>query len=152
MEIRKANKEDAREIVSLLKEYEEHENFLDSSFELSSIKELSATVSKQFKNKDVIYLIADNNFNLVGLLSYSLERRGKNKVGVLQDIIITKDFRKKGIGKKLVDEAIKIMKKEGCLFVRSFVMANNTDAQTFWKNMDFSLKEMHGYMIRRNLK
>lgn len=152
MNIRKASLKDINEIVKLDHQYEKYENNLDKSFKITPFNESKNQLIKRIKNKEVSFIIAEENNTPFAAISLSIDKRGKTKIGLIQNLFISKEYRGKGIGEKLVNLALEALKKEGCLYVKSFVTLKNKKAQSFWKKRGFSLEEIKGYKIMKRLK
>jgi ribosomal protein S18 acetylase RimI-like enzyme len=72
------------------------------------------------KNPDLSVLIEESN-EIIGTALGSYDGRR----GYLQKVVTDKNFRKKGIGKQLVDEVVKRLKKVGALYVPISVEEKN---------------------------
>lgn len=139
MKIRGAKKEDIREIAKLMHQYDVYENNLDKRIEISSVKSYEKEISEFSKNKSTIFLVGEENGEIVGFINFAIDRRGKMKIGVLQDIFVKENFRRRKIGEKLVDYVLTKMKKEKCQFVKSAVRVKNKKAQKFWERQGFKI-------------
>lgn len=149
MKIRKATKKDLDEISKLNYEYGEYENELDKNVKNSSLKDIKKQDLKYFKLGTIYFLIEENK-KVIGSLSINLDKRGKENVGVLHTLIITKEARGKGYGFRLVNYAFDYFKKHNCRRVRTFIHFANKNAQEFWKKQGFELE--HGYTAVKILK
>lgn len=79
-----------------------------------------------------IVAIYDNN--IIG--SIGLDHINKRSSCLLR-LFVHQDFRKCGIGSKLVNECCKISKESGCETV-GLLLAKNNDAESFYNKLDFS--------------
>jgi len=93
-----------------------------------------------------IFVVRDKNKEIVGmvtLIGYP-QIEGMMKVW-LEDLVVDKNHRKKGLGKKLVKEALKkareLKKKSVCFTSR----LSRKIANKFYKKMGFKLKETNYY-------
>jgi N-acetylglutamate synthase-like GNAT family acetyltransferase len=148
MKIRKANNKDLKSIAKLLLEYDAYEHSLDKNVKLFSLKEVEKA-EKEHMDFGTIYFLAETDKNLLGVLNVNVDRRGKEKIGVLHTLIITKEARRNGIGSKLVKYAFNYFKKKGCSRVRTFIHIANKNALGFWKKQGFHTEE--GYTTSRRL-
>jgi ribosomal protein S18 acetylase RimI-like enzyme len=149
VKIRKATKKDLKEISKLMYEYNEYENKLNKEVELLSLEE-NEKEDKIFFDLGTSYFILEDSKGIHGALTANLERRGKELAGVLYTLIISKDSRGKGYGKKLVKFVINYFKEKGCRRIRTFVHTKNKNAKAFWEKQKFELEE--GYFATRMLK
>lgn len=81
---------------------------------------------------------------VVGMVSllYSISTALGGKVAILEDMVIDKDFRKKGLGKELLQEAIAFAKQRNCLRLTLLTDVDNETAIRFYQNVGFSLSKM----------
>ena len=63
--------------------------------------------------------------------------------GIIYHLMVKPEYRKKGIGKKLLKKAESSLKKEGIRKIMIFVFKKNKTGNTFWEN--------NGYKIRKDL-
>lgn len=149
MKIRKATKIDMNEISKLNHEYGKYENELDKEVHNSSLKDIKKQDLKYFKLGTIYFLIEEDK-KVIGSLSINVDKRGKENVGVLHTLIITKEARGKGYGARLVNYAFDYFKKHKCIRVKTFIHFANKNAQIFWKKQGFELE--HGYTGVKTLK
>jgi len=94
--------------------------------------------SKKFRN--VFYVIKSQD-QVIGYCMYHLKpafsSRGFEKKSVVYSIAVDTKFRKKGFGKKLLEESIKEMKLNGVLSVFLYVNVNNTHAINLYRKTGF---------------
>lgn len=64
--------------------------------------------------------------------------------GYLHHLAVEKEFRKKGIGRELVEMCIQNLNKEGITKIRAFVLDTNSVALSFWKNLGF-IEQVYDY-------
>jgi len=81
---------------------------------------------------------------VVGMVSllYSISTALGGKVAILEDMVISKDFRGKGLGKELLNEAIAYAQERGCLRLTLLTDFDNETAIRFYQNAGFSLSKM----------
>lgn len=81
---------------------------------------------------------------VVGMVSllYSISTALGDKVAILEDMVIDKDFRRKGLGKELLQEAIDFAQKRGCLRLTLLTDYDNETAIRFYQSAGFSLSKM----------
>jgi len=138
MKIREATKRDLNQIAELLNEYTKYEHSLDKKIRVESLKELKKEETKHF-SEGAIYFIAEEKGNAIGCLNANIDRRGKSKIGVIHNLIITKNARGKGYGDELVKYVFNYFKKKGCKRVKTFIFLKNKKAKDFWSKKGFNL-------------
>lgn len=81
---------------------------------------------------------------VVGMVSllYSISTALGGKVAILEDMVVAKEFRRKGLGKELLYEAIAFAKQRGCLRLTLLTDFNNETAIKFYQSAGFSLSKM----------
>ena len=81
---------------------------------------------------------------VVGMVSllYSISTALGGKVAILEDMVMAKDFRGKGLGKELLQEAIDFAQKHGCLRLTLLTDFDNEAAIRFYQSAGFSLSKM----------
>ena len=101
-----------------------HLNYLNLLTQLTKldIRTIDQNIFNSFidklNNNHIILVIEDNLKNcIIGTITILIEQkliRNFGKVAHIEDVVIDKDFRGKGIGKLLIQEAIKIAYKNKC--------------------------------------
>lgn len=126
MEIRTATREDAEAIteqnISLAKESENI--LLKPTIVLAGVKALLSDKNKGF------YLVAENNGTIVGQLMITVEWSDwRNKtIWWVQSVYVQKEWRKKGLFTKLLDEIRKKARLQGVAFLRLYAHKDNRSA------------------------
>lgn len=149
MKIRIATIKDLKEIAKLFLEYDEYECKLDKNVKKCSLNEIEKD-EKEHMEFGTIYFILEEKGKTIGALNVDIDRRGKERIGILHTLIITKEARGNGYGNKLVDYALAYFKKQNCRRVKTFIHIANKNALGFWKNRGFNFEE--GYTASKKLK
>lgn len=89
-------------------------------------------------------LVLKGDSNILGMVSllYSISTALGGKVAILEDMIIHKDYRKQGLGKELLGEAIRFSKERNCLRLTLLTDFNNDAAINFYQQFGFKKSEM----------
>lgn len=61
--------------------------------------------------------------------------------GYIYHTAVNPDYRKQGIGKKLVDNAMRALEKEGINKVALVVFEKNKIGNDFWENIGFTVRD-----------
>jgi len=89
-------------------------------------------------------LVIKGGGKILGMVSllYSISTALGGKVAILEDMIIHKNCRKKGLGKELLSEAISFSKERNCLRMTLLTDFNNDVAIKFYQQFGFKKSEM----------
>ena len=130
------------------KEFQEHINslieeeamiLLDQKQTLKEEQEWLKNELKNIKRKIQVMLIAQDGNKIVGISEIKLKRGKESHVGEL-GISVRKEYRGRGLGKKLMAEILKSAKKElkpKIKIVRLSVFPENKIAQNLYKKFGF---------------
>lgn len=90
-------------------------------------------------------LVLKINNQLVGMVSllYLISTAMGGKVAMLEDMIIAREQRSRGLGKQLLLAAVEFARKQGCLRITLLTDAVNTAAQQFYQQQGF----IHSAMV-----
>lgn len=128
--IRKAEANDFIQVYELIKElavFEKEPN--EPSNPLKKFVEEGTAKNPRFQ-----VLVAEDAGNIVGIaLYYYGYSSWKGSMLYLDDLVIKETYRKRGIGKKLMDELINIAKEERINQIRWHVLDWNENAINFYK-------------------
>jgi ribosomal protein S18 acetylase RimI-like enzyme len=89
-------------------------------------------------------LVLKKEEKVIGMVSllYSISTALGAKVAILEDMIISKEYRGQGLGSKLLTEAIRFANERGCMRITLLTDYNNDPAITFYKKFGFSKSAM----------
>ena len=114
--------------------YRYHQNGRPDIFINVSNDTLKEDLIKGFE--EFKYLIAIENEKVVGYLAYKIKVKHSKKLYVDQ-LIVTEENRRKGIGKKLMDYAEQIANKENCDRLELDCWTFNKNALNMYENIGF---------------
>ena len=149
MKIKKATLKDVKEIAELSLEYAKYESKLNKEIKIKSLREIEKEERNWIK-LGTKYILAKEGKETLGILSFNIDRRGKEKVGVLHTTIIKEKSRGKGVGKALVNYVLDYFKKNKCRRVKTFIHIKNKNAFKFWTKQGFETEE--GYTAEKRLR
>lgn len=134
---RLAVRSDSPQIVALLREIMTYH-----SVQPPEGCELTACVETILDSRDHVFLVAEDNGRLIGMcaLLFSMSTWSAAPTCEIQDLIVTEDMRRQGLGRGLVDAASDLARARGC--ARVFMLAEywNLDAQAFYRRLGLSEK------------
>jgi len=141
LKIRQAKKEDLPEILSLLEG-------------LSGTKPDQGKALKLFdetlKSKVYFTFVAVSDGKIAGtasILLFPSLQRGR-PWGLIDNVVVGKDYRQKGVGRKLIEAAVKFAKGKDCYKIILTARFARTGAHEFWQKLGF---KKHGFSFRMDL-
>ena len=141
MEIRKAKKEDMKDIQKLRYLLAKYEKYLGLNI---VIPEWAYTYVGEkdfnyFLNKQYIFVAIEDN-KIVGFITGEIFKKKawyNVQLGEINNIFVLEEYRQKGIGKKLVKTMIDTFKQEGITNIDLYTFGNNIDAIKFYEKIGF---------------
>ena len=136
MNIRVGTQEDLPQVLDLIKELAEYER---------APQEVDNTVERMERDgfgpeKVFDFLVAEENNKIIGLaLYYWSYSTWKGKCIYLEDLIVTQNQRRKGIGRMLFDQLIQIAKTKDARRLSWQVLEWNEPAIEFYKSIGAQL-------------
>ena len=117
LKIRKATHKDVKNITSLWCEFidlhESYDNYYKKANNGSSV--FSEFINKHISERNSLVLVGLINKEICAYLLASIEKRpsvfSETKYGYISDIAVTKNYRRRGIGEKLYNEALEWFQK-----------------------------------------
>lgn len=140
--IRKAKVGDAREIHLIQRKTKEFVISDGSKYDFFDQDEIKDWIRK----KDYIALVAENNSKVVGFL---LARMATRYWCLIEAISIEEKFKRRGIGKSLLKELYKELKKYDVYIVQAFVRSDMKQPQIFWKKQGFKPRKTFTWFDKR---
>ena len=98
-------------------------------------KEYLLEISKKWPEG---FLVAKINKEIVG---YAIGEKNKD-LGLIVSVAVKKEWRRKGIGRKLVEKLLENFKKEGMKIVFLHVREENKEAINFYLALGFKIREL----------
>ena len=141
MEIRKIELKDLDRVFELLNE------LYQNKLQYNRFKEI---YDLKLNDKNSYYIVAIVDNKIVGVLTLELQiklHRARCQ-SFIEDLIVDKDYRGKGIGKALIEEAIRFSKQNDCEVVELTSFLDNVDAHRFYEKNGFI---KHSYKFKMYL-
>lgn len=88
-----------------------------------------------------------DNKEIVGMLTMIIFRIPYAKKGLLEDIVVDKEYRKKGIGTKLIATALDLARKEGVVYLDFTSRPTRTSANNLYQHLGFKKRNTNIYRI-----
>ncbi len=139
-EIRIANTGDLPELVGLLNELFTQDIEFEPDYAVQE-RGLQKIIGNH-EVGDILVLVIDGK--IIGMVSllYSISTALGGRVAILEDMIISKDYRSRGLGKELLGKAIVFSKQQNCLRLTLLTDFDNDVAIKFYKGFGFSKSAM----------
>ena len=141
MDVRKATQEDYEELVILLNGFVEEDRY--SKHDNDSIKEVLNSSSN-------FLFVAEDESKIVGFASVSVRRviRYPRPIAELDELYVSPESRKQGVGKLLMSKVIEQVRSENCyrLYIESAY--KHEIAHKFYESLGFT---NYGYHFMKNL-
>jgi len=149
MRIRKTKKGDVKQYLKLKKQsLDEYSNLINEKIKRTN-NDIKKEFNEFFSSQKRFLLFVEKNNEIKGYLIGSLIRSGYQKIGYIDDLFVSKNFRKEGAAKKLIEEFIKILKRNKIKKCRLGVNIKNNKAIRLYRNMGFEIKH---YDMDKELK
>jgi len=115
--------------------YRYHQNGRPDIFANVSDEDLKNDLIQNFDRLNTIVILDDKN--IVGYLSYKIKKHHTGKLDVDQ-LIILEQYRGKGLGKKLMDDAKRIAKENDCDRIELNCWLFNENALAMYEHIGFN--------------
>jgi len=128
-----------------------HERLSDGfSLTLDGKRRWSMYLREKFAEISTKLVVAEEEGEIVGFMLCMLEPNipvyKERKIGVISDVFVKEQRRRKGLAKKMLDFAARWFKKNKVRTVRLNVAANNLEARAAWRMLGFE-----SFMIDKRL-
>lgn len=131
MQIRKASKKDTKTLLDLLKQLRP---LPFSKAQQNYMK----TIHDYVSCKDKQILLAIDKSKIIGLASVVFLPRLNQKLELwIPELVVDKNYRKKGIGKSLIQSCINMARKKGCSRIRLESGNKRKGSHKFYKKLGF---------------
>lgn len=95
-------------------------------------------------------LVGEMNGAVIGFINFTIHRTllHSGPSGLIDEVVVTGSYRKRGVGKQLIHAAIEKCKELGCREVEVSTELTNTNARQFYKKCGF---EERGVILEKDL-
>ena len=152
IDIRDATADDLTSVVNLWGMLARHHEDISNDFTLAwnGKRKWAKYLEDKFDEISTKLIVAEEDGKAVGfmlcLLSPNTPVFKERKIGVISDVFVLEERRRKGVAKKMLDVAVKWFKKNKVRSVRLGVANDNLEARAVWRRMGFE-----PYMIYKRL-
>jgi len=144
IKVRKAREDDLIKIAGLWKAFMKYNGDFNSSFEINKKagEVFSHEMLEKLKESDCRLSVADADGELIGFCYSYISQKPKyfklDKFGFIGDLFVMEEYRRCGIGKTLVKDAIDFFAKNKIKQIELLVAVKNEGTIQFWESMGFS--------------
>jgi ribosomal protein S18 acetylase RimI-like enzyme len=152
IDIRDATIDDLSSVANLWGMLAKHHEEISNDFTLAwnGKRKWTKYLEAKFQEISTKLIVAEEDGKVVGfmlcLLSPNTPVFKERKIGVISDVFVLEERRRKGVAKKMLDVAIKWFKKNKVRSVRLGVANDNLEARAAWRQVGFV-----PYMIYKRL-
>ena len=144
MEYRIARKDDLQGLLALYKQLNPEEELID-------LEKAYSIWDATEKNNTTRYFIAVDDKKVVSTCNITLvpnlTRNGK-PFAIIENVITDNDYRRQGIGKKVIENAVQYARENNCYKVVLLSSAKRTDSHKFYESIGFNGSSKKGFEIR----
>lgn len=134
--LRDARKSDAKAILDLVIELAEYEKAADQV--ITDV----ATYEKVIANQEVFCKVAELEGEIIGIaLYYKTFSTWRGLMYYLEDLVVREQYRRYGIGRKLIDAFIEHAKEDNAALVKWQVLDWNEPAIQFYKKLNATIED-----------
>ena len=143
VKVRRAEARDMAFIIELWKKLSEEMTACDERYALRQDAEIlwAKWAGTRLRDEDSLMLVAESGGDYIGyLLGHVDDAQPIFKLrrhATLTDVFVAKEHRRKGLGKRLVEEAVAFFKERGVSNARANVLSKNPGAKAFLEKMGF---------------
>lgn len=143
IEVREARIDDLGGVVDLWEQMIEHHTRLSHHFTLSKdgVDRYSKYLARKFSEKSTKLIVASTEGRLVGfmlcLLSPNVPVFKERTLGIVSDVYVRPEFRKRGITKEMLKVGLRWFHKNKVATVQLSVAAANLEARAAWGQLGF---------------
>jgi len=127
-----------------LGDYEEVYSLWKGSKELdvNDIDESYVAIGRYLERNPDTCFVEERDGRIVGVIMGGHDSRR----GSIHHLLVKEDYRKQGIGKRLVDTCIDALRKQGIRRIGLFVYNDNSDGRDFWERQGLEIRNDIVYM------
>lgn len=142
IKIREGAEKDVEEIASLLIRLKRLNGEFDPLLKVrgDALEKAKELARKALKERDDLVLVAEKKGKVVGLINATLMERQfyePRLEGAIIDFYVLPEFRRTGLGKRIMNEAVKKLKSRGAEIITAEFPSQNRIASSFYEKLGF---------------
>jgi GNAT superfamily N-acetyltransferase len=141
--IREAHRRDVPELVALWQQMMDYHSSFDRRFRFTGgvRREIERHLTESLRSRGARIIVAEAEGRVVGyILGEVHQRKPIYPVGVygfVSDLSVTEAWRRRGVGRALVEEMLAWFRRQGVTAIELFVLEANPVSTAFWQAMGF---------------
>lgn len=142
--IRKIKYEELPDLLELYAELQPNDPILD-------INNIQNLWDKIYSNENYLYLVAEVDNRLVAACVLTIIEnltRAAKPYGLIENVVTSSEFRKRGIGQLLIKEALSIAWENKCYKVMLLTGSKKEETLRFYENCGFKKGEKTGFIAK----
>lgn len=148
LKVEKLTKSHIEYLYPIIKEYKDAHS--DLNFRTEYLENFIQIINELLDNDEKMAYIAKYEGKVVGLIIGIIESNSRlelpNEIGYIGLLTVLKEYRRKGIGKELVDKLKEWFKEKKITEIELFTTINNEESRRFWDKNGYKV-----YLERRKL-
>lgn len=148
LEVERLTKSHIEYLYPIIKEYKDAHS--DLNFRTEYLENFIQIINELLDNDEKMAYIAKYEGKVVGLIIGMIESNSRlelpNEIGYIGLLTVLKDYRRKGIGKELVDKLKDWFKEKKITEIELFTTINNEESRRFWDKSGYKV-----YLERRKI-
>lgn len=144
-QVEDARSEDLQEILALYKELNPGEDFSD----LERFQPIWQQILSPSLPMSCLVIRQDGVIAASAILAIlpNLSRNGRS-YGVVENVIVSESHRRKGLGRRLMEECKRRCREQNCYKLMFLSSASRTEAHSFYESLGFDGDSKKGFQIR----
>lgn len=144
VKIRPALEEELLKVGALWGDFMAYNEEFNKSFKIrkKATSIFSKEMSERMRSPDCRLAVAELEGDLIGFCYSYISLKPKyfklEKFGFVGDLFVKSQHRRSGVGRMLVDDAMKFFKRRRVRQIELLVARDNTDTIRFWESLEFS--------------
>jgi ribosomal protein S18 acetylase RimI-like enzyme len=154
LKIRQAREEELLKIAELWKAFMKYNRDFNKSFEINKkAKEIfSREMIEKLEESDSHLAVAESDGELIGFCYSYISQKPKyfrlSKFGFIGDLYVIPEFRRNGVGRALVKDAVDFFNRKKIKQIELLVAMKNENTIKFWESLGFN--HLLTWMYKRN--
>lgn len=144
MEVREIRKDELFKLIEL------YEHLHTDEKDLSNVS-LKIAWEKIFETQFIKYFVIEMEGKFVSSCNISILpnlTRGAKSIALIENVVTHADFRKRGLGRKMILHAITCAKKEQCYKIMLLSNRKRKESHDFYRSLGFSSEEKMGFVYK----
>jgi ribosomal protein S18 acetylase RimI-like enzyme len=146
--IRLAQREDLNAVVALWKELMDLTAEVNPRYRLrvNAEDQQRAIFSEYIRRSDAYVIVGEAAGRIVsfsnGYLTMPAKTFAQSVIGVLENLLVVEDYRRRGIGRETATKAIAWLGRQGAMEIYVNVIPKNVGSLKFWRAMGFEVQRL----------